>query len=232
LRPQQPEGESVEGRFQSWACGEPNNSSSIEHFAVTNWNNSKGLWNDLSGTNSSSVTGYVVEYSESGGQTFTGVATVQTGVTSLTYELLGSNGTVLDAVTQELELGPAGTATKLIRDAGSQRAERSVPLAEQPVLSATDTAGRQVAHAGDVVVSIHSGPAGGALVCSGGGDACLTKSLVGSTARFTGITIDGPAGIYTLRFAVAGLQAVDMNVGCSTRTMSSSSMRTCRSPSH
>jgi hypothetical protein len=54
-------GAPVDGQFASWASGEPNNSNN-EDYAVTNWSGSKGLWNDLGGT-SSSVNGYVVEFS-------------------------------------------------------------------------------------------------------------------------------------------------------------------------
>jgi len=61
-------GSPVDGRFSSWANGEPNGthsgSSWNEDKAVTNWNNSKGSWNDLIG-NSSSAKAYLIEY---GGQ--------------------------------------------------------------------------------------------------------------------------------------------------------------------
>jgi hypothetical protein len=54
-------GAPVDGQFASWANQEPNNAGN-EDYAVTNWSGSKGLWNDLGGT-SSSVNGYVVEFS-------------------------------------------------------------------------------------------------------------------------------------------------------------------------
>ena len=56
--------------YDSWAGSEPNNSGGNEHAAVTNWGTANGTWNDLRGTNSNSVKGYVVEYSEWGGQLF------------------------------------------------------------------------------------------------------------------------------------------------------------------
>ncbi|MDZ7583788.1 MAG: IPTL-CTERM sorting domain-containing protein [Thiobacillus sp.] len=54
-------GSAVDGRFASWAANEPNNSSSLEHHAVTNWNSTKGAWNDLS-YDHSAVSGYLVEF--------------------------------------------------------------------------------------------------------------------------------------------------------------------------
>jgi hypothetical protein len=51
--------------FSSWANGEPNGSHNgttwNEDKAVTNWNSSKGKWNDLIGT-STNVSAYLVEY--------------------------------------------------------------------------------------------------------------------------------------------------------------------------
>ena len=55
--------------YASWSSGEPNDASG-EDVAVTNWNSATGTWNDLAGTNSGSVNGYVVEYSEWNGQSF------------------------------------------------------------------------------------------------------------------------------------------------------------------
>ncbi len=48
--------------FSSWATGEPNNSGSTESAAVTNWNGSAGLWNDLNPANTGNINGYVVQY--------------------------------------------------------------------------------------------------------------------------------------------------------------------------
>lgn len=51
------------GRVAGWASGEPNNWSASEDCAVTNWG-SRGLWNDLSCSNSNA---YLVEYGGGGG---------------------------------------------------------------------------------------------------------------------------------------------------------------------
>ena len=60
--------------YASWSSNEPNDWGSGEDAAVTNWGSATGTWNDLLGTNSSSVNGYVVEYSEWEDQTFTSSA--------------------------------------------------------------------------------------------------------------------------------------------------------------
>lgn len=63
------EGITTADKFSGWACGEPNNAShtidsitSTENFAVTNWSNTVGTWNDLP-FNYGSVIGFLVEYS-------------------------------------------------------------------------------------------------------------------------------------------------------------------------
>ncbi len=73
------------GVFHSWATDEPNNSGS-EDKAVTNWSTADGLWNDLSGTNTGSIAGYVVEYggmtnTDDSGSGFTGLGDVTSDVT-------------------------------------------------------------------------------------------------------------------------------------------------------
>ena len=50
--------------YASWANGEPNNSSGVEHYAVTNWRGTLGLWNDLRNRPAETINGYLVEYSE------------------------------------------------------------------------------------------------------------------------------------------------------------------------
>jgi hypothetical protein len=48
-------------RFENWDSGEPNNAGGLEHYAVTNWDDDVGLWNDLPDLYAS-VTSFVVEY--------------------------------------------------------------------------------------------------------------------------------------------------------------------------
>ena len=64
--------------YSAWAGSEPNNAGGTEHVAVTNWNSPTGLWNDLRADNSGSVKGYVVEYSEWGGQRYSSSTVVKT----------------------------------------------------------------------------------------------------------------------------------------------------------
>ena len=67
--------------YACWAANEPNNadgSRSGEDAVVTNWNSVAGMWNDLAGANSSAISGYVVEYSEWNGQTFSAASVVKT----------------------------------------------------------------------------------------------------------------------------------------------------------
>jgi hypothetical protein len=73
--------------YSSWANGEPNNYASSEYVGVTNWGNTLGAWNDLSPTNTSNVSGYVVEFggktnvNPSAGTGFSGVVTATSSVT-------------------------------------------------------------------------------------------------------------------------------------------------------
>lgn len=63
---------SISSAFNSWSSGEPNNyqytstpNSFLENYAVTNWQGSLGLWNDLPDLHRSSalkVAGFLVEY--------------------------------------------------------------------------------------------------------------------------------------------------------------------------
>lgn len=71
-------GTTTPGLFASWASGEPNNSSGTEDYAVTNWNKSFGLWNDLPST---ALAGYVAEFSEWNGQQFQSLRRAETTAT-------------------------------------------------------------------------------------------------------------------------------------------------------
>lgn len=55
-------------RTAGWAVFEPNEFGDGEDYAVTNWAEVPGQWNDLAGTNSDWVNGYLVEYGGAGGQ--------------------------------------------------------------------------------------------------------------------------------------------------------------------
>lgn len=58
-------GQASAGRFAAWATGEPNDSGSNEHCAVTNWSGTAGRWNDLP-CDFSTVTRYIIEYGPGG----------------------------------------------------------------------------------------------------------------------------------------------------------------------
>lgn len=66
--------------YACWNSGEPDNAGGLEDYAVTNWNGAAGKWNDLAVDNTG-TDGYVVEYSEWGGQTFTTGAVVSASST-------------------------------------------------------------------------------------------------------------------------------------------------------
>jgi hypothetical protein len=51
--------------YASWAFGEPNEGGvGGEDYAVTNWQGSLGLWNDLANDPSQTIGGYIAEFSE------------------------------------------------------------------------------------------------------------------------------------------------------------------------
>ncbi|KGM16953.1 hypothetical protein N867_12785 [Actinotalea fermentans ATCC 43279 = JCM 9966 = DSM 3133] len=69
------------GSYGNWASGEPNNqddASGGEWVAVTNWNSFDGLWNDLAASNTTDITGYVVEYGDA--EPFVGIATASSTI--------------------------------------------------------------------------------------------------------------------------------------------------------
>jgi hypothetical protein len=89
--------------FASWAGVEPNNSGGSEHYAVTNWSGSKGLWNDLPNS-AGSISGYVVEFS---GES----ALIPTPVTSsVSHDIISVGASPVDATTLAIDWNlPAGT---------------------------------------------------------------------------------------------------------------------------
>ncbi|HWR86433.1 MAG TPA: fibronectin type III domain-containing protein, partial [Rhodoglobus sp.] len=65
------------GRFASWAMGEPNNASN-EDYAGTNFDGARGRWNDFQVTNSS-VRSYLIEFGGMSGETSTAISATATG---------------------------------------------------------------------------------------------------------------------------------------------------------
>lgn len=64
----------VTGQYNNWCSGEPNGANHSEDYAVAKWNGGT-CWNDLSATNTSGVSGYIVEISADfpSGTDYTGV---------------------------------------------------------------------------------------------------------------------------------------------------------------
>jgi hypothetical protein len=59
-------GSTASGQYTSWCSGEPNNADGTnagEDYAVSKWN-SGTCWNDIAAANSSSIQGYIVEFSK------------------------------------------------------------------------------------------------------------------------------------------------------------------------
>ena len=83
----------------------------------------------------------------------------------------------------------------------------NAPLPVQPQIQLKDASGNDVAQSGVVVTAaIQTSPAGGAV----GGITTATSNASGR-AVFTGLSISGPSGAYTLRFSAPGLGQVVSN---------------------
>ncbi len=89
----------------------------------------------------------------------------------------------------------------------SASAQSGVALSQQPEIQLRDLSGNDVAQPGvAVTAAIASGPPGGSL----GGTTVVTTTSNGS-ASYTGLSLSGPAGSYTLRFSSSGLTAATSN---------------------
>jgi hypothetical protein len=97
--------------------------------------------------------------------------------------------------------GTAGAATQLvITTPPSSSAQSGVALAQQPVVQLQDANNNPVSQSGvTVTASVASGPNGATL-----SNATATTGSTGA-APFSGLTISGPAGSYTLSFGASGL---------------------------
>src|SRR5439155_905695 len=95
----------------------------------------------------------------------------------------------------------AGTATQLtITTQPPATAASGAALNQQPVLQVRDAVGNPAGGAGvQVTAVIASGPAGATLANA------TATTLASGAATFNGLTINGAAGDYTLRFESAGL---------------------------
>jgi hypothetical protein len=87
----------IDGQYNNWCSGEPNNSSGIEDYAVTKWNGGT-CWNDVTGT--ATVGGYIVEISDDfpAGSGYTGVFSSYTVHNNdLAYTLASTNNTTISS---------------------------------------------------------------------------------------------------------------------------------------
>ncbi len=87
----------IDGQYNNWCSGEPNNSSGIEDHAVTKWNGGT-CWNDVTGT--STVGGYILEISDDfpAGSGYTGVFSSYTVHNNdLAYTLASTNNTTISS---------------------------------------------------------------------------------------------------------------------------------------
>ncbi|MGQ0701723.1 MAG: Ig-like domain-containing protein, partial [Gemmatimonadales bacterium] len=106
-----------------------------------------------------------------------------------------------------IALGPGPAAGLFISTQPSPAAQSNVPLPVQPAIQLRDASGNDVPQGGvTVTAAIASGPAGGAV----GGNASAVTSPAG-LATFSGLSISGPAGTYTLRFTATGLGSATSN---------------------
>lgn len=96
----------------------------------------------------------------------------------------------------------AGTAARLaVTTQPSVTAQSGVALTQPPVVQLQDASGNAVAQAG-ITITVSVSPGG----TPGGNLAAVTNASGGAT--FTGLSITGPAGTYTLSFSSPGLTGI------------------------
>ena len=134
--------------------------------------------------------------------TFAGLAITGTvGSYTLQYDAGGLTGVSSNPIT--LNPGPANHVTITVQPPPT--ASSGVALSTQPVVQLRDGAGNAVSQGGtSITASIASGT-GGSL-----GNTVATTDATGE-ATFSGLTLSGPAGNFTLRFGGTGLTAAVSN---------------------
>jgi Bacterial Ig-like domain (group 3) len=143
----------------------------------------------------------------------TPVSTGTNGIAAVTWTLGTTAGTnTLTAASSGLSGSPVtftatgtpGQATKLaLTTQPSSSAQGGVALAQQPVVQLQDANGNAVSQSGvTATATVASGPAGATLVNS------TTTTGAGGAAAFSGLTINGPTGTYTLSFGATNLTSV------------------------
>jgi len=165
------------------------------------------------------VSGVSVTYAvTTGGGTVvpaTAIPTSSTGFATLTSWTLGAvaGANSLTASAPSLTsvvftaTGVAGSASKLaFTTAPSAAAQSGVPFGTQPVIQVQDANGNPVSQSGLTIAATISAGTGGSL-------ANATAVTNGSgVASFSGLTLSGTAGAFTLSYATGGLTAVSAGV--------------------
>jgi hypothetical protein len=135
----------------------------------------------------------------SGIATFTGLTLTGTAPAAYTVNFTAGSVTVSANVSNLI----AGTAAKLVMTTPpSATVQNAVALAVQPAVRITDAGGNNVAQPGTTITA--SLVSGSAVV----GNATAITDGTG-TATFSGLTLTGPVGGYTLRFGGPSLQSVN-----------------------
>src|SRR5207247_2320487 len=133
----------------------------------------------------------------SGAATFNGLAI---NGSAGDYTLRFESGTLTPATSGTITLG-AGTATQLaITTQPPATAASGAALNQQPVLQVRDAAGNPAGGAGVQVTAVIASGAAGATLAN-----ATATTLASGAATFNGLTINGAAGDYTLRFQSAAL---------------------------
>src|SRR5207302_711266 len=170
---------------------------------------------DASGNTATQFTGNItVSLANPGGATLGGVPThaAVAGVATFpglsvnkagSYTLTATSGTIPVATSASFTITPAAPGQLALTTAPSATAQSGVPFAQQPAVQVQDANGNPVATQGvGVTVAIATGPAGASLA-----PASATTEATG-LARFSGLTLSGAPGSYTLTFASGTLKTV------------------------
>jgi adhesin/invasin len=122
------------------------------------------------------------------------------------YTISFSGTNLTGAISTPITLSPGGATKLAVLVPPSATAQSGTPFAQQPQIQLEDAAGNPVAQSGvGVLVTISGQPAGGGSL--GGGPTTVQTGSDG-VARFSGLSITGVAGQYTLLFASVNLSSV------------------------
>ena len=156
-----------------------------------------GVWVAVANTG----TGDRVMRSTDGGLTWSGVAAAEA---NSWWSVAYGDGTwvavAIDGTNRVMRSGSVSTQLVLTTDAPAA-AQSGVAFSTAPVVEIRDAQNAKVVGATDTVtVSIASQPVGTATLSG-----ATTVTAVGGVATFSGLTLNGPVGTYTIEFTSAGL---------------------------